>query len=115
MKYLQCILYGAIVGKWLLNVKKRIFPGQVQGRYAIIGMHSSKEEFILIGRTADKVKAEEATRFVDENTMFYIPICYDLLDPDDRVEFERRLYCPYIENEDEYWVHEARRICGAGE
>ena len=110
MKYLQYILYGVIVGRWLYGVKGRIFPGKVQGRYAVVGMHSGKNEYILVGKTMDEGKADDVTRFVDENTIFYIPICYDLLDPNNREEFGSRLYCPYIEKEDEYWIRKARSM-----
>lgn len=111
MKYITPILYGLIVGQWLCNVRRRLFPGKVNGRYAVVGMHSGKEEFVLVGHSADKNRAMTATNYLEENTMFYIGICYDLLDPDDRMEFEKRLYCPYIEKEDEVYVHEAMRIC----
>ena len=110
MKYLQCIIYGAIVGHWLLGVKARLSPCKVQGRYAVVGAHSSKNEYILVGHTMDEGKAEDVTKFVDENTLFYIPACYDLLDPNDRAEFGSRLYCPYIEKEDEYWIRKARSM-----
>ena len=110
MKYLQYILYGVIVGRWLFCAKGRIFPGKVQGRYAVVGAHSSKNEYILVGKTMDEGKADDVTRFVDENTIFYIPICYDLLDPNNRAEFDSRLYCPYIEKEDEYWIRKARAM-----
>ena len=110
MRYLQYILYGVIVGRWLYGVKGRIFPGKVQGRYAVVGMHSGKNEYILVGKTMDEGKADDVTRFVDENTIFYIPICYDLLDPNNREEFGSRLYCPYIEKEDEYWIRKARSM-----
>lgn len=58
----------------------------------------------------DEGKAEDVTRFVDENTTFYIPVCYDLLDSNNREEFGSRLYCPYIEKEDEYWIRKARSM-----
>ena len=93
-------------------MKDRITPGKIEGRFAIVGMHSSKDEFILVGRTSDKNRALEATSYLEENTLSYIGIAYDLLDPDDRVEFERRLYSPYVEKGDEIYVHEARQICG---
>ena len=41
MKILQNILYGAIIGHWLLHVKGRLTPVKVEGRFAIVGMHSS--------------------------------------------------------------------------
>lgn len=53
-------------------------------------------------------KAEDVTRFVDENTEFYIPVLYDLLDSNNRTEFSSRLYCTHIEKEDEYWIQKAR-------
>lgn len=112
MKSIQYILYGLILGHWLTNIKKRIFPGKVQGRYAVVGMHSHKDEFVLVGRTGDKEKALNVTNFVEDNSMCYIGLCYDLLDPDDRAEFEAKLYCPYVEDEDSVVVSEARRLCG---
>ena len=113
MKYLEQVLYGLILGHWLLNIKGRIFPGNVLGRYAVVGMHSHKEEYVLVGRTADKDKALTATNFVEDNTMFYIGICYDLMDPSDRVEFESKLFCPYIEDEDTFAISEAKHLCGS--
>ena len=108
MKYLQYILYGVIVGRWLLGVKWRIFPGKVQGRYAVVAMHTHKEEYVLVGRSGDKHKALGATDFVENNSMCYIGICYDLLDPGDRVDFEAKLFCPYIDDEDRSVIEDAR-------
>lgn len=108
MKILQYILYGAIVGHWLLGVKGRISTCKVQRRYAVVGVHSSKNEYILVGSTMDEENADDVARFVDENTLFYIPILYDLLDPNNRKEFDSRQYCTHIEKEDEYWIRKAR-------
>ena len=108
MKYLQYILYGVIVGNWLYGVKGRIFTGKVQGRYAVVAMHSHKEEYVLVGRSGDKYKALDATKFVEDNSMCYIGLCYDLLDPGDRAEFEAKLFCPYIEDDDRSVIEDAR-------
>ena len=108
MKYLQYILYGVIVGRWLLGVKWRIFPGKVQGRYAVVAMHTHKEEYVLVGRSTDKCKALGATDFVENNSMCYIGLCYDLLDPGDRAEFDAKLFCPYIDDEDRSVIEDAR-------
>lgn len=110
MKILRYILYGAIVGHWLLGVKDRLSTCKVKGRYAVVAAHSSKNEYILVGHTMDEGKADDAAKFVDENTMYYIPVCYDLLDHNNREEFNSRLYCPYIEKEDEYWIRKARSM-----
>lgn len=110
MKYLQYIIYGVIVGNWLLGVKERLSTCKVQGRYAVVGAHCNKDEYILVGSTMDEGKADAVTKFVDENTAFYIPICYDLLDLNNREEFSSRLYCHHIEKEDEYWIRKARSM-----
>lgn len=110
MKSLQYILYGIIIGHWLTNVKKRIAPGKTPGRYVVVGMHSNKEEYILVGQSGDREKALNATNFFEENSMFYIALCYDLLDPDDRAEFEAKVLCPFIEPEDQVIAQEARRM-----
>ena len=110
MKILQYILYGVIVGRWLRCVKERLSTCKVQGRYAVVAAHSNKNEYILVGNTMDEGNAEDVTRFVDENTLFYIPVCYDLLDPNNREEFSSRQYCPHIEKEDEYWIRKARSM-----
>lgn len=110
MKYLQYILYGVIVGRWLLGVKGRISTCKVQGRYAVVAMHAHKEEYVLVGRSTDKRKALGATDFVDNNAMCYIGIYYDLMDPDDRAEFDSKLFCPYIDAEDRTVIEDARGI-----
>ena len=102
MKYLQYLIYGAIVGQWLLGVKGRLSTCKVQGRYAVVAAHSNKNEYILVGDTMDEGKAEDVTRFVDENTRFYIPIGYGLVDPNSREGVGSGQYCPHIEKEDEY-------------
>lgn len=112
MKSLQCILYGVIVGRWILAVKDRLTPVKVLGRYAVVAMHSHKEEYILVGRSTDREKAMNATNFVEDNAMCYIGICYDLMDPSDRAEFESKLFCPYVEDEDTLAISEARCLCG---
>ena len=108
MKILQYILYGLIIGRWLLGVKWRIFPDKVQGRYAVVLMHVHKEEYVLVGRTNDMLKAEAATDVIEANAMCYIGICYDLLDPDDRADFDSKFFCPYIEDEDRTAIENAR-------
>ena len=110
MKYLQYIIYGVIVGNWLLCAKGRIFPGKVQGRYAVVAMHVHKEEYVLVGRTNDMLKAEAATDVIEANAMCYIGLCYDMMDPADRADFDSKFFCPYIEDEDEYWIRKARSM-----
>ena len=94
----------------MANIKKRIFPGKVLGRYAVVAMHSHKEEYVLVGRSGDREKALNVTNFLEDNSMCYIGLCYDLMDPGDRAEFESKLFCPYVEDEDAVVVSEARSM-----
>ena len=113
MKILQPILYGVIIGHWLLHVRERIFPGKVQGRYAVVAMHSGKEEYIFVGQCDDREQALKATNYLEDNSMFYIALCYDLYDPTDRSEFESKNYASTHEYEDDLCIQEVKRICGS--
>ena len=108
MKYLQYIIYGVIVGRWLLGVKGRLSTCKVQGRYAVVAMHTHKEEYVLVGRSGDKHSASVATDFVENNSMCYIGLCYDLMDPNDRSEFDSKLFCTYVEDKDRSVIEDAR-------
>lgn len=108
MKILHYILYGVIVGHWLLGVKGRISSRKARGRYAVVVMHVHKEEYVLVGCTNDRLKAEAATDVVEENAMCYIGLCYDLMDPADRADFDSKFFCPYIEDEDRTAIENAR-------
>lgn len=66
-----------------------------------------------MGRTSDRDKALVATNYVEDNTMCYIGLCYDLLDPSDRIEFESKLFCPYVEDEDTLAISEVKHLCGS--
>lgn len=113
MKRLQYILYGIIIGHWLLHVKERITPGKTTGRYAIVGMHSGKEEYIFVGQCDDREQAHKAANYLEDNSMFYIALCYDLYDPSDRAEFESKNYASTHEYEDDACIQEVKRICGS--
>jgi hypothetical protein len=73
-------------------------------------MHSSKNEFIFVGRSTDKSKALDATNHIEENSMCYIGICYDLCDPADRGEFESKPFSTFMEAIDANVIEEAREM-----
>ena len=112
MKNFACILYGAIVGHWLLHVKNRLVATRHTGRYAVVGMHSGLDEYILVAKTADKVAALNATDFLEENSVSYIGLCYDLLIPEDRAEFESIRFTDRVEQDDREVVEATRHLCG---
>lgn len=92
MKNLQNILYGLILGQWLSNVHRRLWPSEVPGRFAVVGMHSTRDEFILVGRFDERKIAERVCDETEEWSDCYIGLMYDMLDPEDRAEFESRKF-----------------------
>lgn len=92
MKYLQYIIYGVIVGQWLMNVKRRLTPTDGnRGRYVIVAMHSMREEFILVGRCATSSRAQELAQIIEDETNEYITIIYDCFNKDDLNEIQEKL------------------------
>lgn len=91
MKYLTPILYGVIIGHWLLNVKRRLTPTGNRGRYVIVAMHSMREEFILVGRCAASSRAQELAQIIEDETNEYITIIYDCYNKDDLNEIQDKL------------------------
>lgn len=115
MKYLGQILYGIIIAHWLLHVKERLVSGHARGRFVIVGMHSSKDEFIVIGRTSDATLADTCSDYLENNSVAYIALCYDMCDPADRWEFDSHKYTDHVEDDDEYFVEYARGLlCNGG-
>lgn len=91
MKYLQHILYGAIIGHWLLNVKRRLTPTDSnRGRYVIVAMHSMRNEFIVVGRCATSSRAQELAQIIEDETNEYITIIYDCYNKDDLNEIQEK-------------------------
>lgn len=112
MKTFACILYGIIVGQWLMSVRTRLVATRHAGRYAVVGMHSGRDEYILVAKTEDKAAALNATDFLEENSVSYIGLCYDLLIPEDRAEFESIRFTDRVEQDDREVVEATRGLCG---
>lgn len=92
MNYLTPILYGVIIGHWLMNVKRRLTPTDSnRGRYVIVAMHSMREEFILVGRCATSSRAQELAQIIEDDTNEYITIIYDCYIKDDLHEIQNKL------------------------
>ena len=92
MKSLQYILYGLIIGHWLLNVKRRLTPTESnRGRYVIVAMHSMRDEFILVGRCATSSRAQELAQIIEDETNEYITIIYDCYNKDDLNELQGKI------------------------
>ena len=120
MRYLQCILYGAIVGRWLLNVKRRLTPTGNCGRYVIVAMHSMREEFILVGRCATSSRAQELAQIIEDETNEYITIIYDCYNKDDLNEIQGKLksglmQCRSNNPDDQRILEDVSDMCDVGD
>ena len=114
MKTLQDILYGIIIGHWLMNVWSRACPTETAGRYVVVGMHSSREEYVVIARFTSHERASVACDYVEDYALQYIGLLYDMCDPGDRAEFMNKKFTDYVEPEDEPVIEYARCLCSDG-
>lgn len=121
MKYLQYILYGAIVGRWLMNVKRRLTPTDVsRGRYVIVAMHSMREEFIMVGRCATSSRALDLAEIIEDETNEYITIIYDCFNKDDLNEIQVKLEsglmrCQSSNPDDQRILEDVSDMCDVGD
>jgi hypothetical protein len=114
MNYLAPITYGLIIGHWLLNVRSRVLTGRTPGRFGIIAMHTTRDEFVRIGVASDRETADTVAGMVEDLTDGYISVVYDLGDLGDRYEFENKDYTERIDLDDEDVIREARALCLRG-
>ena len=114
MKNLQNILYGVIIGHWVMNVLDRLCPSQPRGRYVVVAMHSSRDEYVIVGSSSSYAVASAACDFVEEYALQYIGLLYDLTNPDDRHEFQTKIFTTFIEDEDAPVLEDAKCQFGFG-
>lgn len=100
MRYLQYILYGLILGNWILQVKKRLWPSNGVSRYVVVALHSMRDDKVIVGYTASERVAENAASDIEELTIGYMGIAYDLTNPSDRAEFAAMKFTADIDAQD---------------
>ena len=100
MRYFPSIIYGIVIGKWLLNVHGRLHPSNGGGRYVVVAMHSMRDDKVVVGYTSNSVKAANAADDIEEYTIGYMGIAYDLTIPGDRAEFRSMKFTDDIDRED---------------
>lgn len=113
MKYLSQILYGLIIGNWLMNLKGRIAPGKVPGRYAVVAENCMLNGyFVLIGFCDTWDRASHAREAVEDSAT-YIGDVYDRLDPEDSEFLEKGDFIPWNEliQADKADLQRARELC----
>ena len=121
MKYIQYILYGVIVGQWLMNVKRRLTPTDgSRGRYVIVAMHSMREEFIMVGRCATSSRARGLAEIIEDETNEYITIIYDCFNKNDLNEIRGKLEsgvmrCQSSNPDDQRILEDVSDMCDVGD
>ena len=105
MKHLTQILYGVIVGDFLMKVFRRLTPDANPGRYVILAMHTMQEEFIMVGRCMSHDYAMDLADKLEDRTINYIGLVYDMFVKEDLQEVQSKLACglmrAYADNPDD--------------
>ena len=97
---MQYILYGAIIGRWLLSVKGRLWPSKGVARYVVVALHSMRDDKVIVGYTTSESVAENAASDIEELTVGYMGIAYDLTNSADRAEFSSMKFTRDIDAQD---------------
>ena len=101
MKVLQNILYGAIIGHWILNIKGRLWPSNGVARYVVVAMHSMRDDKVIVGYATSERDAENAASDIEELTIGYMGIAYDLTNASDRAEFRSMKFTDVVDAQDQ--------------
>lgn len=113
MKYLSQILYGLIIGNWLMNLKGRIAPGKVPGRYAVIAENCMLNGYFVLLGFCDTWDKASAAREAVEDSAAYIGDIYDKMDKEDKEFIEGNNFIPWNEllQADQDDLKHARSLC----
>jgi hypothetical protein len=108
MKYISQILYGCIIGNFIMKVLRRLVPEGNRGRYVILAMHTMQEEFIMVGRCGSHEHATELADMIEDRTINYIGLVYDMYLKEDLQEVQSKLAAGlmrgYADNPDDQGV-----------
>lgn len=113
MRYLSQILYGAIIGNFLMNAKGRLFPGTIPGRYAVIAENCVLQGYMVLIGFCDTWSQASAAREAVEDSAAYIADIYDKMDPDDNRFITGDNFIPWNEliQDDRDDLKHARELC----
>lgn len=113
MKTISNIIYGLIVGRWLLNVCRRLSPEPVSGRYVVIGEHVNYPGlYVEIGCLSKLDDCNRAFELVDDSVNFMCEI-FDSSNPEGFKQIKDRHPRPFsaLSREEQIDLAEARRFC----
>ena len=112
MKWISMIIYGAVFANWLMNVRKRLWPSNGVARYVVVALHSMRDDKVIVGYTFSSRVAEDAASDIEELTISYMGIAYDLANRLDQDEFKMMNYTNEIDSQDRVIFDTVRgRLC----
>ena len=113
MKYLAQILYGIIIGNFLLNLKGRIAPGKIPERYAVVAENCMLNGYYVLLGACDTWDKASAAREAVEVSATYFGNIYDKMDPEDKEFIEGNNFIPWNEllQADQDDLKHARSLC----
>lgn len=116
MENVKLVIYGLIVGHWLMGIRRRLMPVKIAGRYAV-----TAESVVIpalktiVGWCDTMQEAEEACEAVEDSEYFLGGI-YDRMEKDNARflagEFEPITRWEDLLPEDKLDLRRARSLCG---
>lgn len=112
MKYLETILYGLILGHFLLRSLDKLSPRVLKYRFAVIAQHCAKDEYVLCGYCNEFRTFRLALELVGDSAE-YIDLGYELSSPQDRIELNNLKLTSYddLDSFHQSMLAEARALC----
>lgn len=113
MDKLAKIIYGMVIGNWLLSVFRRLTPVSIPGRYYVVAENCMLQGYRTIVGRCDTLDKAEAARLAVEDSAAYIGDIFDKMDPEDSIFLENEDFIPWNEliQVDKDDLQRARELC----
>lgn len=113
MDKLANIIYGIVIGNWLLNVFRRLTPVSIPGRYSVVAENCMLHGYRTIIGRCDTMDQAEAARLAVEDSAAYFGDIFDRMDPEDSEFLENEEFIPWNEliQADRDDLRRARELC----
>lgn len=116
MEKVKLVIYGLIVGHWLMGIRRRLMPVKIAGRYAVTAESVVIPDLeTIVGWCDTMQEAEEVFKAV-EDSEYFIGSIYDRMENDNarflNGEFEPITKWEDLLPEDKDDLRRARELCG---
>lgn len=100
MKWFSLVIYGAVLANWLMNVRRRLWPSNGVARYVVVAFHSMRDDKVIVGYATSEREAEKAASDIEDLTIGYMGVEYDLTNSADRDEFRMMKFTDAVDAQD---------------